>query len=110
MRVLAVFPLFLLSGVSALAQEMGSRRMVIQSSRPVAELRDCILEHAPGAAIVHGRGPFAVMLYGTSPDRGPDASWRVRIARTGNGSQLVLLSGASPSRASMRQAVEPCLR
>jgi hypothetical protein len=73
MRVLAVFAILLLSGVSAPAQDLVQRRMVIQSTRPVTELRDCILAHAPGAGIARGRGPFAIMLYGASPERGPDA-------------------------------------
>jgi hypothetical protein len=110
MRVLGLFALCLLSGLPASAQDLVQRRMVIQSTRPVTELRDCILAHAPGAAIVRGRGPIAIMLYGASPERGPDTSWQVRIARTTNGSQLVLRSGANPSRAALRQAVEPCLR
>jgi hypothetical protein len=110
MRVLGLFALCLLSGLPASAQELGQRRMVIQTTRPVTEMRDCILAHAPGAATVRGRGPFAIMLYGVSPERGPDASWRVRIARTSGGSRLVMESGASVSRASLRQAVEPCLR
>jgi hypothetical protein len=110
MRVLGLVALCLLSGLPASAQDLVQRRMVIQSTRPVTELRDCILAHAPGAGMARGRGPFAIMLYGTSPERGLDASWQVRIARTTSGSRLVLQSGASLSRASLRQAVEPCLR
>ena len=92
------------------AQEMVQRRMVIQSSRPVAEVRDCILAHAPGAAVVHGRGAFVTLLYGASPPRGPDQSWSLRITGDRRGSRLVAQTASRPSCTALRQAMEPCLR
>jgi hypothetical protein len=106
--VFCLFALLLLA-LPAPAQEIVQRRMVIQSSRPVAEVRDCILAHAPGAAVVHGRGAFVTLLYGASPHRGPDESWSLRITGDRRGSRLVAQTASRLSRTALRQAMEPCL-
>ncbi len=87
---------------------MVQHRLVIQSSRPMHELRDCILAHAPGT-IVHGRGPFAVMLYGASPARGPDESWSLRITGDRHGSRVIAESSSRLSHAALRRMMDPCL-
>ena len=95
---------------TAASAQQTEHRLVIDGSRPLRELRDCILAHAPGSAIVQGRGPFAVMLYGASPRRGPDQSWEVRITGDRHGSRLLTRSASRASRAALQVAVEPCLK
>src|SRR3982750_4304765 len=106
MRPLASLSIFLLLSVPASAQEITQHRMVIESGRPVAQLRDCILAHAPGAGIVHGRGAFAQLLYGVSPERGPDASWQMRIVRAGRGSRITVQTSSRSSRDQARNAIQ----
>jgi hypothetical protein len=83
--------------------------MATESPLPLRDLRDCILAHAPGAAIFDGVGPFAVMLYGASPLRAPDEGWHLRISGDRHGSRVVAVWGSRASQAALHDAMEPCL-